>query len=402
MIECRRIYGTGYLEKGQPLQSNDVALVRCKDYDRDLVEEQVARAFKLLGGPGAIIGEGESVFIKVNAFIPASPEKAATTHPEVVRAVVRQLQAVTSDITIGDSPGGPYNQAILKRFYRGTGFAQVALETGAALNFDTSVVQKAVPDGKTMKRIPICGAMDRADRLVSIPKFKTHLLVNITGAIKNLFGAVPGASKFTYHARFNDPGDFADFLVDVMLATSPDFHVVDAVVGMDGNGPRQGDIKQIGFIAAGRDTLAVETAMMRLVGVKPVDNRALYAAIKRGMCPGEKGDINTLGDDPGGPAVERFRLPDKRDISTYIPRFLQDRFGNWVAIRPYPDPEKCTGCGKCADICPRGAISLADNVAGVDLRKCIRCYCCHELCEHDAIELERPVLLRLVSGRSNQ
>ncbi len=89
--------------------SKDVALVGCENYNRDLVEERIGRAFELLGGPGAIAGEGESVFVKVNALVPSAPEKAVTTHPEVVRAVVTQFMRVTDKVIIGDSPGGPYS-----------------------------------------------------------------------------------------------------------------------------------------------------------------------------------------------------------------------------------------------------------------------------------------------------
>lgn len=377
------------------MPQRDVALIGCKSYDRELVEYGVERALDLLGGPGELVGKGSTVFLKVNALRPSTPEKAITTHPEVVRALVRQLQAVAGDIIIGDSPGGPFRRTLLKRTYQENGFTGVAEETGASLGLDTSVEQVTVPGARRLKSIAICRAMLEADHLISVSKFKTHMLVNITGAIKNLFGAVPGMTKFTYHSRFSAEEEFSDLLVDVLLASGSDFHLVDAVVGMDGNGPSRGDIKEMGIIAAGRDAPAVDAVLMDLVGLEPGVNRALGAAMTRGLFPESDSGVNVLGDDPGSLKVEGFRLPDKKDVTTHIPKFLQERFGYMLSLRPRPVPGRCTGCGKCAEICPVSAITVTDRLARVDAKRCITCYCCHELCEEDAIDLERPLLMRL-------
>ena len=375
----------------------DVAAVECSSYERGLVKESVARAFELLGGAGAVVSPGESVFVKVNGLLPAAPEKAVTTHPEVLRAVVEQLMTVTPRVTIGDSPGGVYNRMMLTRVYEKCGFAAVAEETGAGLNTDFSVRQKKVPEAKKMKSFTLCGAMIEADRLVSVSKFKTHLQMNITGAIKNVFGVVPGLTKFNYHSKYNTDEDFADLMVDVVLAAKPSFHVIDAVDGMDGNGPRAGDIKRMGIIAAGRDAFALDELMMALIGIPPGANKPLGAAIKRGLVSGDAGELRVLGGGLEALRVEGFRLPVKKDITARLPSFLTSAVAARLSIRPRPDPEVCTGCRKCEEICPEGAISVVDGAARVDLSKCIRCYCCHELCEHDAIELERPLLLRLAN-----
>jgi ferredoxin len=211
---------------------------------------------------------------------------------------------------------------------------------------------------------------------------------------------ISGMNKFTYHSRFSRDADFADFLVDAALAARSDFHVVDAVTGMDGDGPRVGNPIQMGIIAAGADPFALDLLMMRLVGHDPHSNRPLSAAIDRGLCPGSADELRVLGDDPGQLAVRGFRLPAKKDVGQRVPGFLMDRFGGMLSLKPKPARGRCTGCRKCADVCPGKAISMDKGTAVVDMSRCIKCYCCHELCEHDAIDLERPLLMRLIGINS--
>jgi len=373
-----------------------VVLKACPSYDRASVERSVAALFEALGGPGAFASDGQSVFLKVNALLGAAPEKGTTTHPEVVRAVVRQFQSVTDRITIGDSPGGPFTPGYLKRVFEKTGFAEVARDTGVELGLETSTVSVQIPGGKALKSIMICGAMHEADCLVSVSKFKTHMFLNMTGAIKNLFGSVPGVNKFTYHSRFRKDSDFADLIVDVLLASAPDLHVMDAVVAMDGNGPRVGNLIDMGMVAAGTDAFALDLAMMDVIGIEPEKNKALAAGIRRGLCSGDLADVEMLGDGVESLRYSGFRLPDKKDISERVPDFVMKRFGERMALRPVPVEGKCTACKKCVEICPASAITIEGKLARVDQKKCQRCYCCHELCEQDAIVLERPLLMKLM------
>jgi uncharacterized protein (DUF362 family)/NAD-dependent dihydropyrimidine dehydrogenase PreA subunit len=301
---------------------------------------------------------------------------------------------VTDRITIGDSPGGPFTPAYLKRVFEKAGFADLARETGVELNLDTSTVHVQVPHGKALKSITLSKAMVEADRLVNIAKFKTHMFLNISGATKNMFGSVPGANKFTYHSQFTRDSDFADLIVDVALASAPDLNIVDAVVGMDRNGPRAGELVEMKMLAAGPDAFAVDAVMMRAIGIELEKNKPLASAMRRGLLAG--GELDLVGDDLETLRFSGFRLPDKKDVSEHVPEFIMRVYGNRMALRPHPVEGRCTGCKRCAEICPAKAIVVAEGLAMVDLKKCVRCYCCHELCEQDAIELDRPLLMRMM------
>ena len=372
-----------------------VALSRCDSYDPEQVRVAVRRSLELLGGVERFAGKGESVFIKVNAVTASDPATAIVTNPEVTRAVVGEFQRVTDRITIGDSPGGPFNQALLKRVYEKTGLAGVARETGAALGLDTETVEVRLPQGKSIKRITLCKSMVEAGTLVSICKFKSHRYMNITGPIKNTYGAVPGVSKFVYHSRFEDEREFADLIVDVHLACHPALNVADAIEVIDGDGSRHGQIRKMRTLGASTNAFALESLLVSMAGLKYSDSKVLRAAVERGVCPAGTGWFETLGDDPAGMSIHDFRLPGENLFSERVPARIAGRFSRAFAVTPRPLPDKCTGCGTCRDICPRQAITIVDGLARVDSSRCIRCFCCDELCVHQAIGLRVPLLMRL-------
>lgn len=381
---------------------SEVAFAACDEYGSSLMRERVERLFTLLGGPESVAAPGESVFVKVNNVIAAAPHTGIVTHPEVVRAVIERLQEVTDRIAVGDSPGGPFTRAMLRRVFDRTGITEVARQTGVELALDTSTVEVGLPDGVSVKRIVLCRAMLEADRLVSVSKLKAHRFLNVTGPIKNLYGAVPGTMKFVYHSRFPEASDFADLIVDVHLAAHPAFHVLDAVEVTEGEGARHGTLKKLGFLAASRDAFALESLALEVAGLCAEDSRVLQAAVRRGICGAGTGWFDVLGDATGTVTGRGFALPARNYFSERLPAALAGRLARLVAATPSPLAGSCTGCGKCAEICPRKAITVEDGLAVVDRRKCIRCFCCDELCESQAVGSRRPPLARLFGRRGGK
>ena len=380
------------------MERERVSLVRCEDYDPGNVTDSVKKAFDLLGGAASIVSPGQSVFVKTNSVIAAEPDSGIVTNPEVARAVVEELKKVTSRITLGDSPGGPFKETLLKRVYEKTGLAGVARETGVELALDTSTVEVPFPEGRAVKRLTLCKAMIEADRLVSVSKLKAHRFMNVTGPIKNLYGVVPGTTKFVYHSRFEEFADFAQLVLDVHIASKPAFHVLDAIEVLEGGGSRHGTKRNMKFVAAGRNAFAMEAMMMELIGVGSDEARLLSVSVERGLCRAGTDWIDVVGDEVEALKDTAYELPERNFFSERVPALITGRLSRFFTKTPRPLPERCTGCGKCVESCPRQAIVIEDGLAIVDRSKCIRCYCCDELCERQAVGSRTPLLAKL-AGR---
>jgi uncharacterized protein (DUF362 family) len=225
---------------------SEVSLVRCEDYDRQRVDSALRSCLERLGGMGLYVRPGDKVVIKPNLLRGSKPEAAIVTHPEVVRAAVRLAQEAGGIVTIIDSPGGPANENLMRRAYNQAGWDAVAAETGATLSYNVAAVQVPSPEGKLIKRFDLLEEVTKADCVITLPKLKTHGLVRFTGATKILFGVVPGMLKMGYHTKLQTAAAFSEMLLDLLGLVKPRLAIMDAVVGMEGNGPAAGNPRQIG------------------------------------------------------------------------------------------------------------------------------------------------------------
>lgn len=382
-----------------------VAISRCNDYRPEDVERAVQESVGLLGGMSAFVKPGQKVMLKINLLSAAPPEKAVTTHPAVVEAVVRLVQEAGGLPLIADSPGTsvPYTRGGLKRAYRITGMLGVAERTGATLNWDTDTVQVSHPEGRLTKRLDVIKPLPECDVVISLPKLKTHILTTLTGAVKNLFGVIAGYNKAIYHAKLHSLSNFSGMLLDIVSYVKPALTVMDAIVGMEGNGPgRNGFPKKIGAILASQDSVALDVVAARIVGLDPLAVPTLKQARERGWWSGRAEDIETLGAPIQGVFVADFVKPvigPRVDMSFGFPlldNHVRPFLINLITFRPVPKNGRCTACGICQRSCPEQVISINDKLAVVDYRGCIRCYCCHELCPEGAIDLERSWMGRFI------
>lgn len=387
-----------------------VTLAGCQDYDMAKVQRAVERSLEHLGGLGSFVERGQKVVIKPNLLQVATPEKCVTTHPAVVRAVAKMLIDLGCEVTLADSPGGGllYSRSTLRKVYSASGYDQVAEDLGFRLNFATGYQEVPNPGGKLVKRFLIIDPVREADVVIVLSKAKTHMLTTMTGAAKNLFGVIPSLEKPALHARFPGVAEFSEMIIDLNELVKPKLQIMDAVMGMEGDGPHTGEPRKIGAILASADCTALDSVAARLMAFEPGSIGTIRAAMERGLVEKDLSDVHTVGDPIEDFVVPDFKPPRTLDAERgYAKGRLSSAMMSLVktySLRPMVIKDKCVGCGQCVEICPRKTIRMVSGKASIKSKDCIRCYCCHEMCAHHAIALRRSyggrVMARAIERRS--
>ena len=329
-----------------------------------------------LGGMQKYISKGNRVLLKVNLLAASTPAQAVVTHPTLVRAVAQAVQKVGGVPIIGDSPGGPFSKRRLDKVYERAGLTELSHDLGIDLNYDTSSKKLQIPGAKKLKKTKVCNYILDADKIIALPKLKTHSLMMMTLATKIMYGAVPGVTKARYHMTYRRSGPFADMLLDLLTIVQPDLFIMDGVVGMQGDGPFSGSPVNLGVILAAENAIAMDLAVCKILGIEPVGIPTLKRAKVRGLWPNE---IQYPLSTPRNVYYQGFRLPSS---ANYI------LTGKKQPKRSPVPQDNCIGCGDCQEICPKAAIKIINERAKIDYSLCIQCYCCHEICPENAINLE--------------
>ena len=381
------------------MKENKVVFVPCETYQQEDVNYAIQEMFKELGGLQQYIQPGQKVLLKVNLLMKKPPEAAVTSHPALVEAIVNQIHTLGAQVIIADSPGGPFTKPWLKGIYLETGMEDVAVKTGAQLNWNFEQEDFSNPEGEILKHITLARVVKEADVVISLAKLKTHGFTIYTGAVKNLFGTIPGLLKAEYHLRLSDIRDFSNMLVDVAQFVKPQLNIMDAVIAMEGAGPSAGDPKKVGLLAASTNPHALDLACCYLIGIDPKRIFTLQKAIDRGLIPDNIQELNIKGIDREDFKPIPFKVP-VTSHSRHLPIPLPTRLDNFFykILRPYPYfvHDKCVGCSICARNCPAKCIEMVDNRPQADLSRCIRCFCCQELCSYQAVEIKRGKLSKLI------
>jgi uncharacterized protein (DUF362 family)/Pyruvate/2-oxoacid:ferredoxin oxidoreductase delta subunit len=328
-----------------------------------------------------------------------------TTHPSVVAAVGRLARQTGASPVIADSPGGGYRytRKILDKIYRTSQMHRAATQAGISVNWDTTSRPVSFAEGVLIKHFDIITPVYNADAVFNLCKMKTHLFTVMTGAIKNLFGVVPGLSKTGYHAKLHDTQRFAGMLLDLSQYLSPRLTIMDAVVAMEGDGPGTGDPRQVGLIMGSENPLAMDVVATEIMGLHRTENPVIMEAERRALEPNHIEDIDIIGaaiDDVKVSDFKRTRVSAGSlglDRMPWYQRLLEPIFKDAYTVRPRVIWHRCIACGTCIEACPMEAIRFVDERASIDDDKCIRCYCCHEICPEEAIGLHSSWLYQLIS-----
>lgn len=369
-----------------------VNVSKCGSYEYKEVEKAVFQCLDSMTGLQKKVNSGSKVLVKANLIKKNNPEDAVTTHPAVVEAIVRYLQGMGCKVVIGDSPGGPFTAKMLSGIYKASGMEMVAQSTGCELNYDISDVEVVNENASRLKNMRIIKAAEDVDFVVSAAKLKTHGMMTYTGAVKNLFGVIPGLAKAEYHFKMNSVENFAHHLIDICEYINPVFSVIDAVEGMEGEGPTAGQKRKVGLIMASQNPYALDTAAVQVIGIQPSDIPTIKAARERGLFSGDIKDVSIHGDSINDLNIRPFKLPSSMNINFIggkVPVFLEKFMVNSLRAKPVFNHQKCISCGDCMRACPAGIIDMSSGKPVPDLSKCISCFCCHELCPEKAVDIKR-------------
>ena len=351
---------------------------------------------KVYFAAAAAVGPGKKVLLKPNLLAKHGPDKAVTTHPEVLRAVIRAVKRRgADDLLVADSPGGPYTPALVKSIYKASGLAAVCQEEQVPLYTACESAAAPAAGGAAAKEFTLLRPVLEADVLIDLPKLKTHMMTGLSAATKNLFGCIPGLQKAEWHMRLPEKERFGEMLVDLLETVKPAFAVLDAVVAHEGDGPSGGTPRPVGFVAAAGDLLQMDLALCAMVGLQPAQVPYLSAAMRRGLCAERFDPAKAAGEAELFAPIDGFKLPSSWgsvDFADNAPRPIRwavPAVQRAIAPRPVIDRAGCIGCGQCATICPQKTVRLEEGRARILPKRCIRCFCCHEICPVGAIGTKR-------------
>jgi len=341
------------------------------------VRKAVDRAFELF----PLEFQGKRVLIKPNVLRASEAKEGIVTHPAVLRTVVEKVETMgPASIIVGDNPG-IFGYGANEECFKRTGLMEAAKGYYQNIGNDSQNVDF---NAEFMSTVSLSRMVLEADIIISLPKFKTHGLTVITGAIKNSYGFLPGAQKAKLHKAAGCTERFHEMLIDVFRLRVPDLFLVDAVVGMEGNGPASPDLRNIGLILASDNAVALDGVIATMMGCEPGGLRFLQKAKEVGLGDYDPSTVELIGELRRLPD---FKLPPLGGEAALHNEAVQTVLHNRTILRPQADPELCTSCGTCIDQCPVSALSMNDRLPRVDADTCITCFCCQEICPEKAITL---------------
>lgn len=370
--------------------NSKVSVVRCSTYERTLVQEAVNESINLLGGIANFVKPKSTVLVKPNLLMAKEPEAGIDTHPEVVRAVIRVLKDIHCHIFVGDSPS-VWGKEVEKvdEVYRWSGMVKVCADEKVELvKFDKR---------RMRQKFPLTIWLDQCDYLINLPKFKTHELTLLTGAIKNHFGLVSGTFKTELHKNYFQKEDFARILVDVFAEAKPALTIIDGIVAMEGDGPAtSGKLRDLGLLFAGSDCVALDSVLAKIMGITPCDVLTTKEAAQRGLGIADLNSVEIRGEKIEELNIRPFLLPSSARPQRKALEPVISLAKKLIKYYPYPVRKNCTRCFACVKICPHQCISMKNYGIVFNYKKCIACFCCQEACPSRAISVRKSLFTKMI------
>jgi len=378
------------------MEDLEVAISKCADYSEQNVKKSIEEVLDLLGGLD-FIKDGSKVVIKANLVSFMKPEKAATTHPALLMELCKKLREKNCEVVVGDSPGGPYNSLNLNKVYKSTGVDELE-KIGVKLNnnFDTETIKFS--EGVVCREFQFTSYLKEADYVINFCKLKSHGMMGMSCAVKNLFGTIPGTIKPEFHFRYPNYDDFANMLIDLNEYLKPCLIIVDGIVAMEGNGPTAGVPKQVGVVLASKNPYKLDLVCSKIINLELNNVPVLEMALKRGFIPEKYSDVKTNLN------VDELIIQDFDTRKVHKSLWFDDDsklagkiFKKALSSKPKVNKNECVGCKKCMEVCPAKAITMVNDKPVIDRKKCIKCFCCQEFCPKGAMRVKRTLIARMIT-----
>lgn len=381
----------------------DVFVKYCDNYNN--VYEKVEYLLNNILDNGNKIKENMNIFIKTNALAPHPKERAITTHPSVVEAVIRYFKKYNVNIIVGDNPA----TKDMKVVYKVNGTLDVIEKEKVRLANNKELTKISAKEYTRYKDFNVTREMMEADILVNLPKLKTHGLAYFTGAQKNFFGTIYGLEKAQWHVKSSTPLEFGEAMSDLYSAIKETMkdklivNLMDGIEGLEKEGPSTGgNKKNANVLLSSIDAIALDRVAMEIVKLDYKKSFISVISSDRGLGEFNIENIEIKGDPLSLFEDIKFEPAHIEEIGIRSIR-LVNKFNlkSFILEKPKFDKEKCIKCGECKKICPPQAITQKDKcIPKVNKRKCIRCWCCQEVCPVNAIKKsKRPWIGKLFFKR---
>ncbi|HEX6478231.1 MAG TPA: DUF362 domain-containing protein [Ktedonobacteraceae bacterium] len=363
----------------------------------DGIEAAAHRIISQSGGLPSVIRGARVAVLKPNFVAGRSAETGATTSFALLKAVADEVRDCGAEPVLYETPGTEFDR---EATYTILGVEQFCAENGIRIarvdpeGGEQDWIELRPPGARRLRRFRIPRFMQEAC-FINLPVLKTHVVSAMTLSMKNPMGMLPRPDRRAMHTL-----GIAQCIVDMNRGIKPDLTIVDGSVGQDGEGPLYGDKADLQVLVAGRDSLAVDLACCKLVGIKPRAVPHLRLALEQFGSPAWR----QVGEEVG--VIKQFRLPEQKALYRFIFWLMYplDYLYSWIAergkhfcttlystglvgTRPQINEDRCTRCGVCVQACPLPDVIDLKTLA-VNYKTCQRCLLCYEACPENAISVK--------------
>lgn len=307
------------------LDSAVVAISSCPDYAKAELAEQLDRVLGAL--PDLPELHSCAVLLKPN-LISVKYGSLPCTEPAFIVAVARWFLDHGAKVAIGDSPAFGTSSVALARL----GIADELLGMGVTLVDFTTVRQVVLPCGETAGMA--AQALD-CDLLVNLPRVKAHGQTGVTLAVKNCFGCLAGLRKPSWHMVYGGKGgSFCDRIIQLLDVLPDSLTIADGITAMHGTGPLHGEAFLMNVIAASTNPVALDRALLEILGVRPGQSPVMIACRQAGLPGSTLSGLEFPLALPQQVKVADFRIPEQLvPIRFNLFRFLKNSMGRlWLSL----------------------------------------------------------------------